>query len=226
MAKKKKIKHIINWNLITIISTFGIVLMGIIINYNTRKMETLEFDLTRKEKENQDLIAQIDPNWHIKFNNQKEFYENQLKKMKIENLNYKNMLASTKEQSKKNTFNLIEGKLELTINEAKHLATRLITADLNEKLIISYKKSRVLDSLQLLNYKKLKDNSVKIINNLEEMAFSQEKIINLMKQKELILSKYRNSPYKIILLLLGIVGLISSSFSFSSIKKKKNSSHK
>src|SRR5690606_12775461 len=77
MGKKKK--HIINWNIITLITTVAIVIIGIVLNYNQREINILQSELRSSENRINELESELDPSWHIKFKNQKDYYENELK---------------------------------------------------------------------------------------------------------------------------------------------------
>lgn len=74
MAKKKK-KHIINWNIISIYLTVVVLIIGLFLGYNNKELSILHSELERVEKEKIELTQNTDPEWHIKFNNQKDFYE-------------------------------------------------------------------------------------------------------------------------------------------------------
>jgi len=64
-----KYKHVINWNIITLLATIGVVILGIILNYNKREIDVYKAELAKAEKEKNELKAETNPEWHIKFNN-------------------------------------------------------------------------------------------------------------------------------------------------------------
>ena len=71
-------KHTVNWNMITLIITIGGIIISIVLNYNRRELDILHSQLDKIEKEKSEIENQIDPEWHKKFNNQKNYYENEL----------------------------------------------------------------------------------------------------------------------------------------------------
>ena len=213
MGKNTKVKHIINWNLITLISTLCIVLLGIILNWNQRQINILESELNRSEEVIKDLQSEIDPEWHFRYNNQKEFYESEITKR--DSLIKINSIASSNVAKEI----VIEGKkIVLSERQRDKLVEKLIRAKIDSIEIQSYKienqfskeidslKSSIIEKLseQNENYRLINENNRLIIKNLE-------------KRIELVNSK--NSNYFVPLILVSLISLFSIFMAF--LKKKK-----
>lgn len=75
MAKRK---FVLSIELIGLILVIALALIGFYINSNDKEVTLLNNEIGRLKEENEQLKAESDPNWHSKFNNQRQFYEAEL----------------------------------------------------------------------------------------------------------------------------------------------------
>ena len=210
MGKKTKVKHIVNWNLITLISTLGIVLLGIILNWNQRQINILETELNRAEKEKQNLQTEIDPEWHFRYNNQKQFYESEIAKkdslIKINSLKINSLTSARVAEM----FVIKDKKIMLSEKNMDRLFEKLMRADIDSLEIESYK-------IQADLFKEIDKLNKLIIENLKKRDENNRLLIkNLEKRNELIHSK---NDYYLPLILVSLMTLFSVIMTF--IKKRK-----
>ncbi|MBP1838773.1 hypothetical protein [Formosa algae] len=210
MSKKTKVKHIVNWNLITLISTLGIVLISIILNWNQRQINILETELNRAEKEIQDLQTETDPEWHFRYNNQKQFYESEIAKrdssIKINSLKINSLTSARVAEM----FVIKNKKIMLSEKHMDRLFKKLMRADLDSLEIGSYK-------IQSDLFKETDKLNKLIIEALKKQDKNNRLLItNLEKKNELIHSK---NSYYFPLILVSLITLFSIIMTF--IKKGK-----
>ena len=180
MGKKKK--HVINWNIITLITTVAVVIIGIVLNYNQREINILQSELRSSENRINELEFELDPSWHIKFKNQKDYYENELK-MKELVINKKSDLL-TQLQSQNGLLFSREQKIEIV------------------QTLMAY--PLILEEVKILE--ELNKSNEKIIE-IQKKILS---IKNSISEKENTKISKSNKFLNIGLILFGIVGLISA----------------
>ncbi|WP_336129642.1 hypothetical protein [Mesoflavibacter sp. CH_XMU1422-2] len=189
MGKKKK--HIINWNIITLITTSAVVIISIVLNYNQREIDILQSELTRSENRIKELESELDPSWHIKYNNQKDYYESEIKR--------KELLISEKNE----ILTELESKNGLVLSKEQKVEI--------VKTLMAYPK--VLEKVKLLE--EINNSSEKIIEIQKEMLA----VKNSISEKEKSRISKSNTFLNIILVLFGIAGLFSAFMVYKKSKK-------
>jgi len=216
MTKKKtKIKHIINWNIVTLILTVSVMIFGIILNWNQRSIDVLETEVTRLSGLNDELQNNSDPEWHIKFSNQKEFYESEIQ------LIQKAQLILNKDNAlEENLANELDNSLTITARQRDIIVEKLLKAEESFELI---------DNLE--NQIKIKDELIKIKNELIELQNKKEKssskirsnlnqIIKNQKEQIDLLENTKTSTMLVnLIILFSLLGLLSL---FKTIRNNTN----
>lgn len=207
--KKNKITHIINWNIVTLITTVSVIIFGIILNWNQRKIDILESELTRLSNYNTELQKNTDPEWYIKFNDQKEYYESEIERIKNAKLNLK-----TDNIPKENLINELDNSLTITAKQRDIIVEKLLKAKANVEIIdnlenqikIKEELINIKNKLIELQIEKDKSNS-KIRSNLNQIIKSQREQIDLLNN-----SKKTNLLVNLIIFfsLLGLISLIKT----------------
>jgi len=187
MAAKKK--HIVNWNWITMIFTIGGIIITLILNYNQREIDILKSELEKSEKENDDLLTKIDPEWHIKFNNQKQYYEGELA-VKNELINKTNSELDSIVRNQPALILSVENRqFKLSDSQFRKLVYKLVKAEEDSILISQVYKPMVkdlksLDSLHRLHINNLEQiDSLRILqlNEHQERAMSTDKKLSVLQ---------------------------------------------
>lgn len=75
MAKKA---FSLSIEIVGLILVIVLALVGFYINSNDKEVNLLNNEIDKLRAENENLRDEIDPNWHSKFNNQRQFYEAEL----------------------------------------------------------------------------------------------------------------------------------------------------
>lgn len=212
-----KIKHIINWNIITLIITTGVIILGIFLNYNKREIDIYKAELAKVEKENNELKSKLDPEWYSKLNNQRNYYESELSVKETAILEIKKQKDSIENSNAKAKLDNADN-LVLPIKVARKIAKKLIEGQRDSALLSV--------NLELLdNYKQMDSGLRKIIesrgeqvNILKTWNLNNEKIIKIYSSA---ISEYEDqSKLLSLLLLINIVIFISALLAW--IKSKKN----
>lgn len=175
-----KYKHVINWNIITLLATIGVVILGIILNYNKREIDVYKAELAKAEKEKNELKAETNPEWHIKFNNQREYYESQLNIRQSELESIKNQRDSIKRYTSKAKIGN-SGDIGLSIKTARKVLAKIEDGRRDSGLLAL--------NLELLNLYIQKDsyqnylikNQETVILNLKAVNAHTDRIIELYK---------------------------------------------
>ena len=224
--KDKQTKHIVNWNLITLIATIAVVLLGIILNWNQRQIDILEKELELASSEIENLRSQTDPSWHIKFNEQKSYYISELaQKEKI-------LIQKSKD------LDSIIGS-SITIGNA---TLGLLNMPGIEKVSVSHLSKRKLDSIYLSYYllirayeslDSIQKSQIKAIEGAYESQKDVTRLLHEAIEEQKIIDKNRIEIVEIYksalkwlfypLIFTSLLAVISSYLAFKQYRNKKSS---
>lgn len=218
MGKKNKNKHIVNWNIISLVAAILLLIISIILNYNNREISILQSELDRIEKENNILSQKNDPNWYEKMNNQNVYFESIIKSKDSVILINKKVIDSLENIQTTAILTVKDRNIVLTEKQMDNLVLKLLKAELDSIRLIEYNLKEQIWTLQdsiyssEINYLKRRDGyNIQIIHNLEEM------IENLESENKLI-----HLP----LLIISLIVFISTLFMTKLSKRGKTATNK
>ena len=210
----KKVVHIINWNLISIVLTIGGIIFALILNYNKREIDILKSELIKVEKEKDKLSEEVDPEWHIKFNHQKQYYEGQLAhQSELLYITNKELDSIVKNQPAL-ILSLENRGLGLSVIQMDNLIRILFEAEKNTELIELYE-------TMIENYESIMSHNEQRIKNYE--AIDSLRLLEIGLYQSLIEnSDETDNMLFIIQILLFVLAFIAILYSYLKSKFKEN----
>ncbi len=217
MTRKKTTK--LNWNLVSLIAGVVALTVSIVIVWNQKKIDNLQDSLSEMQIENNKLLSEIDPSWHVKFNEQREFYNNQLndeRTLRLQANRKVDSLILLENKPKKGR----NGEIILNLEQAKIIAIRLIDGERDSALLaISEDIIKNQDTTIALYDSSISNLRLQIKGLMEIIKLNEQIIENY--DKIVVSRKQENFGNIFLVFLLGATSVFATVLFFFSLKKQK-----